>query len=388
MADADGPIQLTGTGWPAASTPGPQPAAARTTTTGRAGPGSTGRTAAKGTPSAADSVAQRVAAAVAVAAPPAAALPPAVAVPAAVAVPPATAVPAAAAPAGPAPAGGRGPGHPDPDGRDPRRPLLQAAGTGFVLLALVLLGWAGYLYGLSGVQEARTQTTLYERLQYELANEVAPLGPTTPGAPVAILDIPSIGIRDMVVVEGTSPEAMTGGPGHLRDTPLPGQAGVAQVFGRRATFGAPFALLPRLRPGDIIRTITGQGASTYRVSALGSSWTQVRNPAPNQLILLTASSPYVPAYYVYVDADLISTARPGPTAARSLSPSEIALANDAGTLVLALMWALALALVSLAGSMAATRWSPWATYIAVAPVALAVLWNLYQNLSMLLPNLY
>ena len=168
----------------------------------------------------------------------------------------------------------------------------------------------------------------------------------------------------------------------------PARPGVAQVFGRRATFGAPFALLPRLRPGDIIRTITGQGTSTYRVSALGSNWTQVRNPAPNQLILLTASSPYVPAYYVYVDADLISTAHPGPTAARSLSSSEIALANDAGALVLALMWALALALVSLAGSMAATRWSPWATYIAVAPVALAVLWNLYQNLSMLLPNLY
>jgi LPXTG-site transpeptidase (sortase) family protein len=244
------------------------------------------------------------------------------------------------------------------------------------------------LYGLSGVQEARTQTTLYERLQYELANEVAPLGPTTVGAPVALLDIPSIGIRDMVVVEGTSPEAMTNGPGHLRDTPLPGQDGVVQVFGRRATYGAPFALLPRLSAGDIIRTITGQGESTYRVIAVGSSWTQVRNPAPNQLILLTASSPSVPAYYVYVDANLTSGAHPGLSASRTLSASEIALANDPGALVLALMWALALALVSLVGSMAASRWSPWAAYIAVAPVALAVLWNLYQNLSMLLPNLY
>ena len=54
-----------------------------------------------------------------------------------------------------------------------------------------------------------------------------------------MLDIPAIGIANMVVVEGTSPENLTLGPGHLRDTPLPGQAGISVVFGRRATFGAP-----------------------------------------------------------------------------------------------------------------------------------------------------
>lgn len=266
--------------------------------------------------------------------------------------------------------------------------MLRAVGTGFILLTVVVLGFVGYLYGLSGVQEARSQTTLYERMQYELANQVAPLGPTSPGAPVAILNIPSLGIRDMVVVQGTSPETLTLGPGHLPDTPLPGQAGVTQVFGRRATFGGPFGLLPRLRPGDIIRTVTGQGQSTYRVAALGSSYLQVRNPALNQMILVTASSPYVPAFYTYVDATLVSTAHPGLTAARTLTSSEIVLANDAGALVLTLVWAMALALVSVTGTMAAARWSPWAAYLAVAPVALAVLWNLYQNLAMLLPNVY
>ena len=50
----------------------------------------------------------------------------------------------------------------------------------------------------------------------------------------------------MVVVEGTTPGEPDAGPGHLRDTPLPGQAGVSVVFGRRATFGAPFASLPQL----------------------------------------------------------------------------------------------------------------------------------------------
>jgi sortase A len=96
-----------------------------------------------------------------------------------------------------------------------------------------VLGFAGYLYVLSSVQESRSQVLEYARLRGELAGQVAPLGPTAPGSPVAVLDIPGIGVRNMVVVEGTSPENLTLGPGHLRDTPLPGQAGVSEIFGRR-----------------------------------------------------------------------------------------------------------------------------------------------------------
>jgi len=48
---------------------------------------------------------------------------------------------------------------------------------------------------------------------------------------VALLSIPAIGISAMVVVEGTTPENLTLGPGHLRDTPLPGQAGISVIFG-------------------------------------------------------------------------------------------------------------------------------------------------------------
>jgi sortase A len=108
-----------------------------------------------------------------------------------------------------------------------------------------VLGFAGYLYVLSSVQESRSQVLEYVRLRGELAGQVAPLGPTAPGSPVAVLGptapgspvavlgIPGIGVRNMVVVEGTSPENLTLGPGHLRDTPLPGQAGVSEIFGRR-----------------------------------------------------------------------------------------------------------------------------------------------------------
>jgi LPXTG-site transpeptidase (sortase) family protein len=260
-----------------------------------------------------------------------------------------------------------------------------------MLLALVVLGFAGYLYFLSGVQEARSQAILYEQLQTELAQvggTVAPLGPTTPGAPIAILNIPSIGIKDMVVVEGTSPENLTLGPGHLRDTPYPGQAGVSEIFGRRATYGAPFARLAELRPGAFIETITGQGEATYTVEAVGNSKVRISDPAPNQLLLFTASSPVVPSYYVEVDAHLTTAPRPSPGTAHEINSSEVVLASDSGALVLTWTWALALILVSAAATIAATRWSPWAAYLVMVPIALAVLWNLYQNLSALLPNLY
>jgi len=270
-------------------------------------------------------------------------------------------------------------------------PVLQGLGVGCLLLAVVLLGFVGYLYLLSGVQEARSQAILYERLQAELAQIggiVPPLGPTTPGAPIAVLDIPSIGIHGMVVVEGTSPENLTLGPGHLRDTPFPGQAGVVEIYGRRATFGAPFANIEQLRPGAFIEIITGQGESTYTVAAVGNSKERIVDPAPNKLLLFTASSPVVPSYYVEVDAHLNTAPRPSAGVAHQINAPELVLAGDDGALVLTWTWALALVLVSAAGTIAATRWSPWAAYLVTVPVALAVLWNLYQNLSALLPNLY
>jgi sortase A len=308
-----------------------------------------------------------------------------------------------AGPSGPAPAAGPGgqaspsappqPGSPAP-GSPPREspnPVLQGLGVGCMLLALVVLGFAGYLYFLSGVQEARSQAILYQRLQAELAQIggiVPPLGPTAPGSPIAILDIPSIGIHNMVVVEGTTPENLTLGPGHLRDTPFPGQAGVSEIFGRRATFGGPFAHLAELRPGDLVETITGQGEATYTVEAVGNSKVHIVDPAPNQLLLFTASSPVVPSYYVEVDAHLDTAPRPSPGVVHEINGSEVLLASDNGALVLTWTWALALILVSVAGTFAIARWSPWAAYLVIVPVTLAVMWNLYQNLSALLPNLY
>jgi len=264
----------------------------------------------------------------------------------------------------------------------------RCVAASLLLLAMLVIGFVGYLLGVSGIQEAGAQSRLYTTLAAQLSQDIGPLGPTTPGAPVAVMDIPSIGMRDVVVVEGTSPENLTLGPGHLRNTPLPGQLGLSVIYGRRATFGAPFGRLDRLEPGAQIITITQQGKSVYKVVAIGDSQHPVKDTKLNRLALLTSSSTEVPSYYLEVDADLVSAVRNGPVQMPVIGPTEQALAGDSGALVLTMTWGLALALVAVGGSFAAARWSPWPVYLILAPAALAIVWNLYENLAALLPNLY
>jgi sortase A len=266
--------------------------------------------------------------------------------------------------------------------------IVQGIGIAVTLLGALVLGFVGYVYVFSGAQEARTQTTMYATLRGELAKGLAPLGSPRPGTPVAILNVPAIGLHNVVVVEGTSPENLTLGPGHLRDTSLPGQTGLAVLYGRRATFGAPFARVPQLQPGDKILVTTGQGTAIYKVKLTGDSRSRILiNPATNQLMLLTADSDFVPSHYIEVDANLISKPQPNPQGRPGVSPAEIALGNDPNALTLAMAWGLALVIVSAAGTIAAVRWSRWPAYIVFVPIALAVIVNLYQNLAALLPNI-
>jgi sortase A len=266
--------------------------------------------------------------------------------------------------------------------------VARSVAISVLLLALLIAGFVGYLLGVSRIQEQSAQTRLYTTLAAELGQDTGPLGPTAPGNPVAVLDIPSIGIHDMVVVEGSAPEQLTLGPGHVRNTPLPGQEGLSVIYGRRVTFGAPFARLSDLKPGDEIIAITQQGKSVYKIVAIGDSQHPVKDTTLNRLALLTASSSDVPAYYLEVDADIVSSAQFGPVQLPAIGPSEQALAGDDGALVMTMIWGLALALVAIGGAVAAATWSPWPVYLVLAPAVLAIVWNLYENLAALLPNLY
>ena len=122
--------------------------------------------------------------------------------------------------------------------------------------------------------------------------------------------------------------------------------------------------------------------------ARGDSGHLVEDPAPNRLLLFTTCSALIPTSYCYLDAELTSAPQTDPGGRPEITSAETPLSGDSGALVLAMIWGLALVIISAAGTVAAHRWSPWLAYLVAAPLALAVLWNLYQSLAALLPNVY
>ena len=96
------------------------------------------------------------------------------------------------------------------------------------------------------------------------AEEILPLLYPEDGNAVSRIIIPAIKI-DEIVVEGTDVDALRKGPGHYSWTPMPGQPGNASIAGHRTTYGAPFANIGNLRPGDRITAQTAQGEFVYEV---------------------------------------------------------------------------------------------------------------------------
>ncbi|MFF0390694.1 sortase domain-bontaining protein [Kitasatospora sp. NPDC004615] len=268
-----------------------------------------------------------------------------------------------------------------------RRRLLAVAWS-VTLAAVLLLGFVGYLFALSGLQEARHQTTAYATLRDQLGKATAPTGPTTDGAPVAVLDIPALGLHQAVVVEGTGGRDLMRGPGHRRDTVLPGQPGVAVLFGRSTAFGAPFAGLAGLHVGDGIDITTGQGTFHYTVNTSGDGDHPIRDTAPNRLVLVTGDSDWIPTSTVLIGARL--DGEPEALGARrpAAAPTDKALAADKGALSALQLWSLALLLSVVGAGVTARHWRRSATYLCFAPVAAALLWAVYENAAALLPNVY
>jgi len=261
-------------------------------------------------------------------------------------------------------------------------------GQSTLLLAAFLVGFTVFLVGLSTLAQSRTQDNLYASFRQQLALATAPLGPVAAGTPVALLDIPRLRLHQ-VVVEGSTSGQLMKGPGHRRDSVLPGQAGTAVIMGRRGTFGAPFQRLADLHVGDILTTTTGQGIASYRVAGVRDSRapiTFVPGVVHNRLALVTSAPTLAPSYSLIVDADLISKPQPTAGAGGILAPAERSLGGDPSAVLPLVLWGQVLILVLAATTWSYARWSRWPAYVVTSPVILAVLWNVYENVTRLLPN--
>ena len=278
---------------------------------------------------------------------------------------------------------------------------------------LALSGFAVWLvlfaFVLSPLQEHRAQHTLYAEFRQKLAAPDARIGIDQQGRaiplgePVAIVRAPAIGL-DQVVVEGTSAEQTRSGPGHMRNTSLPGQYGTSKIFGRSVLYGAPFASISKLQVNDEIRVVTGQGRFVYQVLAVVRPHdTLPAYPSSGSELWLQTSeshgwrSGWAPSDTVTVVAGLVTpkTGTPPPVGPKGqtvgsiqLSSSERAMQGDTSGLFATVIWLQGLLLAALGFVWMMRRWGVWQTATVGVVVLAALLWGATNSVAQTLPNLF
>jgi len=287
--------------------------------------------------------------------------------------------------------------------KSPRPTPRQARwwiGVVWLVLSVSLLGFFAHVTLFGVVQHARNQAAGYAELRASLAKAETPLGQldlhknlVAPGTPIALIEIPKIGLEE-VVRQGTSSDVTRLGVGHRRDTPMPGQSGTSILFGRQSAYGGPFGGLGALVPGDTIRVTTGQEMRTFTVFGLrrpGDPLPQALKANSGRLELVTGDGlPLAPVGVLYVDAAL--KGKPSETPAsvlteRALDPDEKVMATDPGgwlPLLFIFQW---LVVASVLTRWLLQKWGRWQTWIVAAPVLLVLGATTADCAMALLPNL-
>ena len=272
---------------------------------------------------------------------------------------------------------------------------LRLALSQVVFLVVGAIVWLFlFVYVLSGFSQGHAQQRLYGELREELAEGTAPQGaPIAAGAPVALIDAPGLGLRHVVVVEGTRPAQLDDGPGHALGSVLPGQAGTSVLMGRALSYGAPFGELASAKAGETLTLTTAEGTFHYVVADVrrqGDPVPAAPATGAGRLVLVSAggSQPLARAEAVYVDAVLQGAAQPV-GAVSPADPEGAPMARDVsiGTLAILALLLQALLLALIGFVWARHRWSRMGAWITGVPVLVAALWSVSLVASRLLPNL-
>jgi sortase A len=142
-----------------------------------------------------------------------------------------------------------------------RRNLRQRLSLILLLVGAVLIGYVAWQYGSMYFEQRR----LAQEWKLQQEQQPAPHAASTPVSAhdtLTRLSVPKINL-DSVVVEGTSYRALLLGPGHLVDTPAPGNNGNSVITGHRDTF---FRHLDDLQMGDEVLVQRGGKTFHYRVT--------------------------------------------------------------------------------------------------------------------------
>jgi sortase A len=149
------------------------------------------------------------------------------------------------------------------DARDWRQHIRRSVSPALVILGIILLGYVGAQYGRMYAE----QRHLAREWQKQQQTRSEPQ-PSASRAKIIVddgltrLSVPKIDL-DSVVVEGTSNRALLVGPGHMPDTPAPGDLGNSVITGHRDTF---FRHIHELNKGDTVLVQRDGKIFTYQVT--------------------------------------------------------------------------------------------------------------------------
>ena len=160
-----------------------------------------------------------------------------------------------------------------------------------ILLGIALLGYvASEYWGMYRSQQ---------RLEAEWERQAASYNTPAPAVipPDQMLTrvvIPKIGL-DAIVVEGASRKELSEGPGHMKETAMPGETGNAVITAHRDTF---FRHIYELVKGDRVQVRRAGRLFTYEVTGkkivMPDDVSVIRQTPDPQLTLITC----YPVYYI------------------------------------------------------------------------------------------
>jgi len=169
-----------------------------------------------------------------------------------------------------------------------RLPLLMT------IFGVVLLAYVGWEYGSMYFEQRRLAREFEQQQQQQQQSSASAPVPVRAEDTLTRLSVPKIDLES-VVVEGTNHRALLLGPGHLTDTPAPGESGNSVISGHRDTF---FRHLNDLQMGDEV--LVQRGGKTFRYQVTGKRVvepTDLSVIAPTKDPEMTLITCY-PTYYI------------------------------------------------------------------------------------------
>lgn len=152
----------------------------------------------------------------------------------------------------------------------------------------------------SGDKEGDTDDKFYNVSEKLTAGDIFPLK----------LSVPKIEL-EWIANEGSDSKTLKKGPGHIIETPLPGQGGRCTISGHRTTYGAPFNRIDELEKGDLIFLETHSGyLFTYVVTntevILPTEVYILEGNSKKELLLTTCEPEYSAINRLVVISELIN----------------------------------------------------------------------------------